>query len=138
MILYHGYVVTALNRAYWPEATFIDEDVSVFGPSEEGEKIGTAAAGEQLLLMPLPEVSKRPLISRNRNGGRKKTGHAGISGQGPAGESCGSCAAYRRVQRGGGTHTKCELTRARWSKGPGSDIRKSDAACGRWEASASS
>lgn len=135
MILYHGYAVRALNPAYRHEAEFVDADGSRFPLSDAGEKIDVAAVpGEQLLLMPLPEASEPPPIQRTKAGRRKKTGHAGVPGQGPPRETCGGCASYRSVRGGARVHPKCELTRANWTHGPGSDIRKSDPACQRWEA----
>lgn len=60
-------------------------------------------------------------------------GHAARPGTGPAGETCGTCASIRRVQGGGHTYFKCFLIRANWSHGPGTDIRKKDAACSFWK-----
>ena len=128
MILYHGYAVTALNRDYWAEAEFADEfgEITPYRGPAGGAPIA-APAGGQMMLMVLPEASKRPIIAVKR-----KTGHAGIPGTGPAGESCGSCGNYRSIRGGSRTFPKCVLMRAKWSAGPGSDIRKSDPACGRW------
>lgn len=129
-IVFRGYAMRSLHPAYRGEAEFTGDDVSVFAPSAEVEKIDIAPGG-QLMLMPLPEVSKPPLSPIVK---KRKTGNAGVPGEGPAGETCGSCASYIRVRGGAGTFLKCELMRAKWTKGPGSDIRKSDPACGRWEA----
>lgn len=62
-----------------------------------------------------------------------KRGHANPPGTGPAGETCGSCEHLVR-RRYAGTFMKCALTRAKWTKGPGSDVRARDAACNLWEA----
>lgn len=50
----------------------------------------------------------------------------------PAGETCGSCCRCVAVQYNK-TYYKCDLCRATWTKGPGSDIRKKWPACERWE-----
>jgi len=131
VILYHGYAVHWLNPAYRHEAVFIDEPESVADHGSNYREQQSPAPGGQLMLMPLPlqETPKPHLMPR-----KKKTGHAGVPGQGPAGETCGGCASYRSHRGNTRAYPKCELTKARWTHGPGSDIRKSDPACGRWEA----
>jgi len=64
----------------------------------------------------------------------KRQGHAGNPGRGPAGETCGTCQHYCTVSYAK-TYRKCELARANWTHGPGSDIRKKDPACEFWAAS---
>ena len=63
----------------------------------------------------------------------KKSGHAAPPGTGPSGETCGSCKSLfrNRMQK---TYLKCELMRAQWTGGAGTDIRARDAACKKWEA----
>lgn len=58
-------------------------------------------------------------------------GHAGIVGNGPKGETCASCAHLDADQPGKRLFYKCDLVR--WTHGAGTDIRKSDPACSRWE-----
>ena len=127
MILFRGFAMKALAREYWHEAVFTDDDVFILGPSDEAEEMNTVP-GDQLMLMPLPEASKPHLSPR-----KKRTGHAAVPGTGPAGETCGTCDAYRSVRGGARAFPKCALMRAKWTAGPGSDIRKSDPACQRWE-----
>ena len=62
----------------------------------------------------------------------RKRGHAATPGTGPAGETCKSCCHYARV-KWDKVYRKCGLARARWTRGPGSDIRAKDRACMRWE-----
>ena len=50
-------------------------------------------------------------------------------GTGPAGETCGSCQHIT-----GTRYKKCELNRARWTHGRGSDILVRAPACKYWEA----
>ena len=64
----------------------------------------------------------------------RRRGHAGNPGRGPAGETCGSCQSYATNQYHGKAWRKCELARANWTHGPGSDIRKKDPACEFWTA----
>lgn len=137
MILYHGFAVRWLHPDHMHEAVIVGETAALISsPSNEAAKINVPPAeGDQFVLMLLPTTSQPGRIAlRNKRGGRKKTGHAGVSGQGPAGETCGGCEHYLRVQGGAGTFRKCALMRAKWTRGPGSDIRKSDPACQRWEA----
>lgn len=60
--------------------------------------------------------------------GRHPTGRA----LGPEGETCGGCA-HRRVMQWSRSYSKCVLDRAKWTKGPGSDIKVRWPACERWE-----
>lgn len=62
-----------------------------------------------------------------------KTGHAAPVGSGPTGETCGTCAYYIVVSYHDKTYRKCGKMRASWTHGPGTDIRKKDAACRLWE-----
>lgn len=60
-----------------------------------------------------------------------KRGHARPPGTGPAGETCGSCQHIARRQWAG-TYMKCALNQAKWTRGPGSDVRARDPACEKW------
>jgi hypothetical protein len=62
----------------------------------------------------------------------KKSGHAAPPGTGPAGETCGSCEHYCRTGMNR-VYRKCGKIQALWTHGPGTDIRKKDAACAYWE-----
>ena len=62
----------------------------------------------------------------------RRKGHAGNPGRGPKGETCGTCQSYALSSSGAGVYRKCELARANWTHGPGSDIRKKDPACEFW------
>ena len=77
-------------------------------------------------LMILPPQSRGPTNIKRR-------GHAGNPGRGPDGESCGTCEHYTRSAAYSKTFRKCELNRAKWTHGPGSDIRKKDPACEFWK-----
>lgn len=59
-------------------------------------------------------------------------GHPTRPGTGPKGETCGTCEHRVHVKSGRHTYQKCRLIRANWSHGPGTDIKKKDAACALW------
>jgi hypothetical protein len=63
----------------------------------------------------------------------KRRGHAGRPGDGPKGETCGTCFFYASIQSGARRHPKCLRMRAQWTGGPGTDIRRKDPACMMWE-----
>jgi hypothetical protein len=65
--------------------------------------------------------------------GPRKGGYPKPPGSGPAGETCGSCEHYTRVQRGAGVYLKCGLMEPSWTRGPGTDIKKKSPACSFWE-----
>jgi len=56
-------------------------------------------------------------------------GYANPPGTGPSGETCGSCKHIFRTKR----YRKCELRKATWTHGPGSDILARSPACKSWE-----
>lgn len=59
-------------------------------------------------------------------------GHAAPPGTGPAGKTCGDCKHCDYVKRSK-RYFKCGLLRHAWTNGPGTDIRKRDAACRYFE-----
>jgi hypothetical protein len=60
-------------------------------------------------------------------------GHAAMPGSGPDSETCGSCKHLARITYAN-TYLKCELSRPRWTGGPGTDVRAKDPSCEKWEA----
>lgn len=69
------------------------------------------------------------------DGKRRKTkvnGYAALPGTGPAGETCKSCVHYARIQRAK-VYLKCAKVKARWTGGPGTDIKAASPACAYWE-----
>jgi hypothetical protein len=68
---------------------------------------------------------------QRRGKGKGSRGHAGIVGNGPKGETCGSCAHLDGNGRSRRRFYKCGLVK--WTNGPATDIRKRDPACSRWE-----
>jgi hypothetical protein len=55
-------------------------------------------------------------------------------GTGPSGETCGTCKFRLRIQYRAGTYQKCELAKAMWTHGTGSDIKAKWPACREWAA----
>lgn len=60
-------------------------------------------------------------------------GYADRPGSGPKGETCRSCAhlVHKRLAK---TYLKCELTRACWTGGHGTDVLARSPACSKWAA----
>lgn len=87
----------------------------------------TSDAQFELMVLPASALA-RPKLS-------KKHGHAALPGTGPEGERCGSCQHLYRLEMSK-TYLKCELMRAHWTGGYGTDVRAGDKACRRWEATA--
>jgi hypothetical protein len=84
---------------------------------------------------PVQEASQMPFmvlpVSALRRG--KIRGHAAMPGTGPESESCGTCA-HACVKSLVKNYWKCGLSKARWTGGRATDVRKSDAACSKWSA----
>lgn len=88
--------------------------------------------------MPELVVPDRALTKKERRKllygqiGTVPKGHAWTPGSGPAGETCKTCAHITR-NKWGRVYLKCGLTKAKWTHGPGSDIRARDPACKFWK-----
>lgn len=65
--------------------------------------------------------------------GTPARGYAARPGSGPAGETCGSCRhlVRKRMSR---AYLKCELMRAVWTGGHGTDVLARSPACAKWSA----
>ena len=63
----------------------------------------------------------------------KKGLYGGISGTGPEGETCRTCAHKAYMGGCAGTYIKCGLMRAKWTRGGGTDILAKTPACEKWE-----
>lgn len=59
------------------------------------------------------------------------SGHAGVIGAGPSGETCGSCGHLVRKKLAK-VYLKCGLMRQAWTGGAKTDVRSRDAACEKW------
>jgi len=73
----------------------------------------------------LPPPRKRGVTVAN--------GYADEPGSGPDGETCKTCAYFRR-KRSASTYFGCILCYLNWTHGTGSDIRAGSPACRQWEA----
>lgn len=73
---------------------------------------------------------KRDFVLRKSPG--KKNGYAAQPGTGPAGECCKTCAHLYR-NKWAKTYLKCDLMRAVWTGGAGTDVKASSPACRRFE-----
>lgn len=79
-----------------------------------------------------PEALLRQKVLAKERDRLRIRGHAAPPGTGPAGETCKTCQHYAHVQHAS-SYRKCGLMRARWTGGPGTDIRAGDPACSKWE-----
>lgn len=77
----------------------------------------------------LTDRERKQIVARLKS---KKTGHAWQPGTGPAGETCKTCEHYT-IKYMAKTYRKCGLMQAKWTSGPGTDIRAGDPACKKWE-----
>ncbi len=84
-------------------------------------------------LMTMPEQSEQSKLAAARRR-LAKGSYADVPGTGPAGETCKTCKHYGGV-RLSRLYRKCELTKAQWTSGPGTDILASAPACSKWEKS---
>lgn len=87
----------------------------------------------------LQELIDAPLRNPNRSAfalptkrTKKDAAHAAPPGTGPEGETCKSCLHIYR-NRLSKVYLKCDLMRAHWTGGGGTDIRAKDPACSKWE-----
>lgn len=80
------------------------------------------------------EVEDMPIMGKGHHprGIRKpkKRGYAATPGEGPEGETCGSCRHRRRDSRG---WSKCYLARPYWTGSSRTDIYVASPACKKWE-----
>jgi len=79
-----------------------------------------------------PEQSQPTTRGRGPKGGKhyvQPKGYAAMPGTGPTDETCGSCKFAVRGRR----WLKCELIRARWTHGRGTDILARTPACSKWQ-----
>jgi hypothetical protein len=88
-----------------------------------------ATPPSQPLLMVLPKSFADPRSGTKRS---RRRGHAMPPGSGPAEQKCGGCAHIVSVPGGARDFSKCQLASARWTHGPGSDIRRKDPSCSLW------
>lgn len=78
----------------------------------------------------------REIMGPDTSKKRKPTepkGYAALPGTGPEGKTCRDCQHKKTMSNTGAkSWIKCELMRAAWTHGPGTDIRASSPACRRF------
>lgn len=78
-----------------------------------------------------PIVAVEPVANPTRRRKTTTRGYAAAPGSGPAGKECRGCAHFMHAC--GVKYRKCGLVRARWTRGPGTDIRAHAPACDFFE-----
>jgi hypothetical protein len=85
-------------------------------------------------------VSKAPEHRAINGTGKQKRkptepkGYAAVPGSGPEGKTCRDCKHKNTMSNTGAkSWIKCDLMKAAWTHGPGSDIRAGSPACRRFE-----
>lgn len=105
--------------------------------SKQKGKLLTDADVKQLNDLFGQPIAEATALARPRKigiGGRGfKGGYFMQPGSGPTGETCKTCAHYRRVRGGARAYPKCLKMKHAWTSGPGSDIKAKMAACSGWE-----
>lgn len=79
----------------------------------------------------MPDLFGLPPVPERRT--PRPRGHAWKPGTGPAGETCRTCAHFRRVRYHAGVFLKCGANEAAWTHSRRTDIRAGDAACREWQ-----
>ncbi len=99
------------------------------GPIRGGSRITAPHPSAELMVMPPQSQASKDAAWRMRF---SKGGYASPPGTGPEGETCGTCTHIYRKKMGK-TYSKCNLMRAMWTGGYGTDIKVRAAACNKWE-----
>lgn len=86
-------------------------------------------------LFSVSEVGERIVYPPVRPGHKNRATAAPV-GTGPPSETCKTCRFYERITYHDKTYLKCDLTRAYWTHGPGSDIKAKYPACREWRPTA--
>lgn len=84
--------------------------------------------GGLFTLPPQSEQSRAAAFAKSKMRGM----YAAEPGTGPNGETCKSCKNIVR-RKWDKVYLKCGLTKANWTKGPGTDIKAGSPACSKWE-----
>ena len=114
-----------MTHLWLADSKLHDAELLHVGPDVEDEPEAVQEPF-QMPLMVLPESAVKYAL-RNR----KIKGHAAAPGSGPDGERCGTCA-HIVVKEMARDYWKCALSKARWTGGAATDVRKRDAACAKW------
>ena len=117
IIIYHGYVMKALDPSLLPLAVVIPE------PGDDAPA-AQAPVPSQMSLMTLSDHVAKVAP--------KVRGHAAMPGTGPKDQTCGSCGSMMRKTSAAKTYTKCSRTQSKWTGGAATDVRLKDPACSKW------
>jgi hypothetical protein len=100
--------------------------VNVHGQPVDVEALMTEGARQRYLLGKEAAAKRKPTV---------KNGYAAQPGTGPQGETCKTCKHKLSMESNSGSKRfiKCELRRATWTHGEGTDIRASSPACSKFE-----
>jgi len=99
--------------------------VNINGQPVDMKALMEAGAKQRYLERKAGVVHRKPTM---------KNGYAAPPGTGPAGETCKGCAHKRSMGHyGGKSFIKCELRRATWTSGEGTDILARSPACSKFE-----
>jgi hypothetical protein len=94
--------------------------------------------GQPLDVREMERLDRMARMRREKPPRRKptvKNGYAAVPGTGPEGETCKTCKYKVSCGHYGGKHyLKCELRKATWTNGEGTDILARSPACSKWEA----
>jgi ribosomal protein L37AE/L43A len=118
------WVYAGLTHTWLADSRLHDAELLHVGPDVEDEPEAVQEPFQMpLMVLPVSALAhlKRPKIR----------GHAAVPGSGPAGETCGTCA-HAVVREMSKNYWKCGLSKARWTGGAGTDVRKRDPACEKW------
>lgn len=117
IILYHGYVMRALDPSLLPLATVIRE------PGDDAPAAQAPVPSQMSLMTLSGHVAKAP---------PKVRGHAAMPGTGPKDQTCGSCGSMMRKTSTARAYTKCSRTQSKWTGGAATDVKLKDPACSHW------
>lgn len=100
--------------------------VNVNGEPIDLQALMRRVAADQRLMRPTGYPKRKATVKR---------GYAAQPGTGPEGKRCADCAHKHSFSNvGGGKHfIKCELRRATWTRGEGTDILAGTPACSKFE-----
>src|SRR6478735_1718908 len=101
------------------------EFVNVHGEVIDMKALAAKAPLHREIMGPDTSKKRKPTVPK---------GYAAVPGTGPEGKTCRDCKHKQTMSNTGAkSWIKCDLMRAAWTHGPGSDIRAGSPACRRFE-----
>jgi hypothetical protein len=99
--------------------------VNVHGEPIDMRDLAAKAPAHRAVLGAQDRSKRKPTVPK---------GYAALPGSGPEGKTCKDCKHKHTMSNTGNkSWIKCDLMRAAWTHGPGSDIRAGSPACRRFE-----